>query len=382
MTSALRSNPRFGWRPWLAATALAALLHLPLLWVQLQRDATQAEPTQMVELLLTPPEPIPVSPPSDWAKDIELKWTLGGEPDPTQAPPQFEPLQGLELAESALSGQLTGLPPRTQDSEPKSTSQLARSAPAGDAVDSQVAEAAETRQATEPSPQPSDDAAPQAPESSLPDLEASIATALAGTAAVRAAQDAVPVPTPIETLEPAQAAEDAVAMALAQTAAVRTPGELSAAAQAILEQPTPTPPTPSTQAATRQTPPPQREQTTRQNQAPQQQAEAEAQYRPDGAAGAYSSDRNAFFSSLAEHLFTVNDQRLRARPYTRRQIVDVRFSIDRKGRVMRVWTPAPRQSAATDAAKAMIWAASPVPQLAPDMPQAVLELTFPVIVGQ
>lgn len=380
MTSALRSNPRFGWRPWLGATVLAVLLHMPLLWVQLQRDAPQVEPAQMVELLLTPPEPIPVSPPSDWAQNIELKWTLGGEPDPTQELPQFEPLQGLELAESALSGQLTGLPPRTADAKPES--EPAKIPPPNDTVDTQVAEADLARQVVE-SPQPvSEDFAAEPAGTSPADLEASIDAALAGTASVRGAEDIAPLPTPTEPEEPTQAAEDAVARALAQTAAVRTPGELSPAAQAILAQPVPAPPEQPEPTRQAPLPPLQREQATQQTPPPQTTAEAQVQYRPDGAAGAFSSDRDAFFSSLAEHLFTVNDQRLRERPYSRRQIVDVRFSIDRKGRVMRVWTPAPRQSAATDAAKAMIWAASPVPQLAPDMPQTVLELTFPVIVGQ
>ena len=402
MTSALRSNPRFGWRPWLAAIGLAVALHLPLLWVQLQRNAAQDEPTQMVELLLTPPEPIPVSPPSDWANDLELKWTLGGEPDPTQTTPDFEALKGLELADSALSGQLTGLPSRAADAapdpEPATTSSptpVPDEAPnAEPPQDPEVASAPSPEPATQPGAAPVEPAPTTQSEPTLPNIEAAIETALAGTASVRTtpseiAEQAPAQPTDDAPEEPPETTDDAVEQALAQTGAVRTPGALPAASQAILDRPPPepapsAPPADTPAPATQRVPQPRPEARPPTRQAPpqQQQAQADAQYRPDGAAGAYSSDRNAFFSNLAEHLFTVNDARLRARPYNRRQIVDVRFSIDRQGRVMRVWTPAPVQSAATEAAKAVIWAASPVPQLAPDMPQAALELTFPVIVGQ
>lgn len=378
MSNALRSNPRFGWRPWLAAIALAALLHLPLLWVQLQRAADPAEATSMVELLLTPPEPIPVSPPSEWADALELKWSLSGEPDPTIEAPLFEPLQGLDSGSLALSGQLTGLAQQAAPDRAESGQVPARQPPD---PPQQPAEPPDAE--TQPTTRLADAEEPPEPARSpaVPALDTAIAAALAGTDVVRESRPLVELPASVP--EPALEDDD-VTRALSQTPAVRTPGALSDTAQAILAQALPQPPVeapdPPTQRAPRPQPP--GEPTTQTREQPKPAADNDRQYQPDGAAGAYSSDRNAFFSNLAEHLFNVNDAQLRAKPYSSRRIIDVRFSIDRQGRVMRVWTPAPRQSAATEAAKAIVWAASPVPQLAPDMPQAVLELTFPVIVGQ
>ena len=369
----------------MAALGLAAALHLPLLWVQLQRAANDEEPTQLVELLLTPPEPIAVSPPSEWADALELKWTLGAQPDPTENAPQFDDLQGLDSGKMALSAQLTGFSPPASSTPPREVTRATQAPPASQAQPPRPVTSQAAEQTATPLQAPEQTApTPPSSETALSEVDAAIDAALAGTQAVRTPQ---PLPDQTQDITAAErqatAPNDAVARALQQTPAVRTPGALPEAAQALLDRPVPaaSEPEPEPPVPLRAQPRPQQA-PTQDDQANQRQAQAEDRYNPNGPAGSYSSDRNAFFSNLAEHLFTVNDQRLRARPYNSRQIVDVRFSIDRQGRVMRVWTPAPVQSAATDAAKAMIWAASPVPQLSPDMPQAVLELTFPVIVGQ
>ncbi len=67
----------------------------------------------------------------------------------------------------------------------------------------------------------------------------------------------------------------------------------------------------------------------------------------------------------------------------RRLVLDVRFTIDRAGRVMRVDLVSSSGNAALDqAAKDVIWRASPMPQMAQDMISETLELTFPVIVAR
>ena len=64
-------------------------------------------------------------------------------------------------------------------------------------------------------------------------------------------------------------------------------------------------------------------------------------------------------------------------------MLDVRFTIDRAGRVMRVDLVSSSGNAALDqAAKDVIWRASPMPQMAQDMISETLELTFPVIVAR
>lgn len=370
---AARTSPLLGRRAWAGAIGLAVLLHLPLLWVQIDRHRDDDNEGPVIELLLSPPEPIPVSPPSEWADALELKWTLSEEVPPEATQAQFEPLPGLDGGQMALSAQLTGLAPadnRRSVAAAEPPQSEARPTPPAESLPEAI---------PEPAPAP-------ARERSRP-LETAIDRALAGTPAFRQAPEPDPLPpardpTPASTTSRDDAG-DPVATALAGTPAVRRPQALPPDAQAALEQarqPTASQAAPTTRVQTSPTPEPDRPaNTTAPDDGP---ADTDRRYRPDGPAGAFTANRDAFFSQLAEHLFVVNDARLNAAPYTRRRIVDVRFAIDRAGRVMRVWTPDPVQGPSVEIAKQIIWDASPVPRLAPDMPQSALELTFPVVVGQ
>ena len=111
---------------------------------------------------------------------------------------------------------------------------------------------------------------------------------------------------------------------------------------------------------------------------------ADTRYDPNGRPGAYSVNANDFFSRIAEHIFESNDRFVGRLPEgAHRLVLDVRFTIDRAGRVMRVDLVSSSGNAALDqAAKDVIWRASPMPQMAQDMISETLELTFPVIVAR
>lgn len=374
--SAARTSRLLGKKAWAGAIGVAVLLHVPLLWLQLDRSEPDADAGPVIELLLSPPEPIPVSPPSEWADALELKWTLSDEVVAQTPPPDFEPITGRAGGAMALSGQLTGLPPRSAvtTAAPKGPSPETPPSPQTAASEDVLEPVSEPPRATAQDTADDSDA-----------LDAAIAQALSGTPAFRQADQIAP-PPPVEPPRAAPASsDDAIATALAGTAAVRRPQALPPAAREALDQANapPAPPRNDVQAPLLDAP------NTVAQEVPNATAEAPAaepndtdrRYDPDSAPGAYTADRDAFFSQLAEHLFDVNDARLSATPYTRRRIVDIRFSIDRAGRVMRVWTTKPVQGPSVEVAKQVIWNASPVPRLAPEMPQTVLELTFPVVVG-
>lgn len=111
---------------------------------------------------------------------------------------------------------------------------------------------------------------------------------------------------------------------------------------------------------------------------------ADPRYDPTGRPGAYSVNADDFFSRVAEHIFDVNDRLVGRLPENaRRLVLDVRFTIDRAGRVMRVELISSSGDARLDqAAREVIWRASPMPQMARDMGSETLELTFPVIVAR
>lgn len=105
---------------------------------------------------------------------------------------------------------------------------------------------------------------------------------------------------------------------------------------------------------------------------------------PAQPAGAAVANRAAFFQQLTQHLFTVNQRVLaEAVRASAKVTVEVRFSIDRAGRVLDASVLRGSGNAAVDAkAVDVIQRASPVPQMAPDMPQSRIELSFPVQVYQ
>lgn len=105
---------------------------------------------------------------------------------------------------------------------------------------------------------------------------------------------------------------------------------------------------------------------------------------PARPAGAAVANRAAFFQQLTQHLFTVNQRVLaEAVRASAKVTVEVRFSIDRGGRVLDASVLRGSGNAAVDAkAVDVILRASPVPQMAPDMPQSRIELSFPVQVYQ
>ena len=111
---------------------------------------------------------------------------------------------------------------------------------------------------------------------------------------------------------------------------------------------------------------------------------AEPRYDPNGRPGAYSVDANDFFSRIADHIFRANDRFIgRLPPDAPRVFLDVRFTIDRAGRVMTVDLLRSSGDARLDqAAREVIWRASPMPALAQDMVSETLELTFPVVVAR
>lgn len=102
--------------------------------------------------------------------------------------------------------------------------------------------------------------------------------------------------------------------------------------------------------------------------------------RPDRGPGAFTPNSNAFFSRMTAHLFAANQRALaeaiRAGP---KLTLVVRFWIDRQGRVLDARVARSSGVAELDRrAEKVLLDASPVPQLAPDMPQETLELSFPV----
>ena len=111
---------------------------------------------------------------------------------------------------------------------------------------------------------------------------------------------------------------------------------------------------------------------------------ADPRYDPNGRPGAYSVDANDFFSRIADHIFRANDRFIgRLPPDAPRVFLDVRFTIDRAGRVMTVDLLRSSGDARLDqAAREVIWRASPMPALAQDMVSETLELTFPVVVAR
>jgi len=105
-----------------------------------------------------------------------------------------------------------------------------------------------------------------------------------------------------------------------------------------------------------------------------------AQAAPDRGPGAAVAGRGAFFQQLTTHLFMTNQQVLaEAIRATPRLTVEVRFTIDRSGRVLGAQVMRSTGEPALDRKAAdVILRASPVPQMAADMPQPRLELSFPV----
>lgn len=101
---------------------------------------------------------------------------------------------------------------------------------------------------------------------------------------------------------------------------------------------------------------------------------------PDRGPGEAVSGRMEFFQKLTTQLFQVNQQVLaEAIRATPRLTVEVRFTIDRSGRVLAAQAMRSTGDAALDAkAVNVILRASPVPQMAADMPSARIELSFPV----
>ncbi|HEX4873251.1 MAG TPA: TonB family protein [Nevskiaceae bacterium] len=101
---------------------------------------------------------------------------------------------------------------------------------------------------------------------------------------------------------------------------------------------------------------------------------------PDRGPGVETADANAFFSRLTAHLFAANQRALaEAVRADQRLRVEVRFLVDRDGRVLDAWPKRGTGNARLDAkAVQTILDASPLPRLAADMPQQRLELSFPV----
>lgn len=105
-----------------------------------------------------------------------------------------------------------------------------------------------------------------------------------------------------------------------------------------------------------------------------------AQPAPDRGPGVAVGGRGEFFQKLTTHLFQTNQivlaEAIRATP---KLTVEVRFSIDRAGRVLGAQVMRSTGDAALDGKAAdVILRASPVPQMPADMPQARIELSFPV----
>lgn len=101
---------------------------------------------------------------------------------------------------------------------------------------------------------------------------------------------------------------------------------------------------------------------------------------PDRGPGQDSADSDQFFSNLTRHLFEANQQELASAIRAGQKVqVEVRFIIARDGRV--IGARVERSSGsdmADERAVGTVLAASPMPQMATDMPQDKLELSFPV----
>ena len=108
--------------------------------------------------------------------------------------------------------------------------------------------------------------------------------------------------------------------------------------------------------------------------------EAPGEAAPDRGPGQWTMNSNEFFTKLTAHLYEVNQAVLKVeKPSATRLSVDVRFVMDRDGRVLEAGVlRSTGQPDLDEAARAVLIAASPLPQMSDDMPMERLELIAPI----
>lgn len=112
--------------------------------------------------------------------------------------------------------------------------------------------------------------------------------------------------------------------------------------------------------------------------APAEEPETEAA--PDRGPGEWTANSSEFFSKLTAHIYDVNRAVLAVEDVSPRRLsLDVRFVMQRDGRVLEAEVLRSSGDAALDeAARAVLIAASPLPMLSDDMPQQQLQLIAPI----
>lgn len=112
--------------------------------------------------------------------------------------------------------------------------------------------------------------------------------------------------------------------------------------------------------------------------APAEEPETEAA--PDRGPGEWTANSSEFFSKLTAHIYDVNRAVLAVENASPRRLsLDVRFVMQRDGRVLEAEVLRSSGDAALDeAARAVLIAASPLPMLSDDMPQQQLQLIAPI----
>ena len=112
--------------------------------------------------------------------------------------------------------------------------------------------------------------------------------------------------------------------------------------------------------------------------APAEEPETEAA--PDRGPGEWTANSSEFFSRLTAHIYDVNRAVLAVESASPRRLsLDVRFVMQRDGRVLEAEVLRSSGDAALDeAARAVLIAASPLPMLSDDMPQQQLQLIAPI----
>lgn len=112
--------------------------------------------------------------------------------------------------------------------------------------------------------------------------------------------------------------------------------------------------------------------------APAEEPEIEAA--PDRGPGEWTANSSEFFSRLTAHIYDVNRAVLAVEDASPRRLsLDVRFVMQRDGRVLEAEVLRSSGDAALDeAARAVLIAASPLPMLSDDMPQQQLQLIAPI----
>lgn len=410
MAAQLSERRRLQW-----SAGLALALHL-LLATWLVVDAIREPELQELPLFEPFPLEIALQPerdtaeqplPEDWLQTealdlppskLEMKWELGSLPvelDPAREPrPVPKPITlsySTRLGEALRSGRPIRLPKTTSTPAAVYEIELAvLPTPQAEALieapDLAESEAAETTQAAYADNTPETqiavtestvEQAEQAPAASPPDSKVADAQPEAEPPPqTTPPQDQQLIPLPEPEQQVGNAEPEAPPQEIAQGDPQAQP-EVLAEPEPVAEQ-EPAPAEETVQDDPGQPPPEAEVPVEIAIQEPPPEAPDESA--PDRGPGQWTMNSNEFFTKLTAHLYEVNQAVLKVeKPSATRLSVDVRFVMDRDGRVLEAGVlRSTGQPELDEAARAVLIAASPLPQMSDDMPMERLELIAPI----